>query len=277
VITNSSNNLQCIEWPTERVLAFATTRLIPSKQQLSKHSAHLLSNSTNTEKFQAEFDAFNLGDHVGDCPHSVSRNRSLLLDYLPAMTKIQWLEQVHGNNVVVVEKHQNTPIIADAAITHSQHIALAIMTADCLPILLSNKDGSEIAAIHAGWRPLVANIIERTILKMHCAADDIFVWMGPCIGPQSFKVGQEVKQAFCQMSVKFESAFQPVTFLNNGRTEVKFLANLQLIAELKLLALGVTNITNIADCTYKHSSQYYSYRRDGKTGRMASVICINRF
>jgi copper oxidase (laccase) domain-containing protein len=111
---------------------------------------------------------------------------------------------------------------------------------------------------------------------MHCAADDIFVWMGPCIGPQSFKVGQEVKQAFCQMSVKFESAFQPVTFLNNGRTEVKFLANLQLIAELKLLALGVTNITNIADCTYKHSRQYYSYRRDGKTGRMASVICINR-
>lgn len=275
MITNSSNNLQCIKWPTDRVLAFATTRLIPSKQQLPKHSAHSLSNSNNTEKFQAEFDAFNLGDHVGDCPNTVAHNRSLLLDYLPAMTKIQWLEQVHGNNVVVVEKHQNTPIIADAAITHSQHIALAIMTADCLPILLSNKDGSEIAAIHAGWRPLAANIIEQTIIKMHSAANEIIVWMGPCIGPQAFEVGQEVKQVFCQMSVKFESAFKPVTLLNNGRTEAKFLANLQLIAEIQLLALGVANITKIVDCTYKHSRKYYSYRRDVKTGRMASVICID--
>ncbi|WP_310650152.1 MULTISPECIES: peptidoglycan editing factor PgeF [unclassified Colwellia] len=273
--TNSPNNLQCIKWPTERVLAFATTRLIPSKDQLSKHSAHLLSNITNTEKFQAEFDAFNLGDHVGDCPNTVARNRSLLLDYLPATTKIQWLEQVHGNNVVVVEKHQDTPIVADAAITHSRYIALAIMTADCLPILLSNKDGSEIAAIHAGWRPLAANIIERTIRKMHSAGDEIFAWMGPCISPQAFEVGQEVKQAFCQMSEKFESAFEPVALLNDARTEVKFLANLQLIAELQLLALGVANITKVADCTYKHSGQYYSYRRDGKTGRMASVICIH--
>jgi len=275
VTTNSPNNLQCIKWPTERVLAFATTRLIPSKDQLSKHSAHLLSNITNTEKFQAEFDAFNLGDHVGDCPNTVARNRSLLLDYLPATTKIQWLEQVHGNNVVVVEKHQDTPIVADAAITHSRYIALAIMTADCLPILLSNKDGSEIAAIHAGWRPLAANIIERTIRKMHSAGDEIFAWMGPCISPQAFEVGQEVKQAFCQMSEKFESAFEPVALLNDARTEVKFLANLQLIAELQLLALGVANITKVADCTYKHSGQYYSYRRDGKTGRMASVICIH--
>jgi YfiH family protein len=274
VITNSPSSLQCIKWPTERVLAFTTTRLIPSKDQLSKHSAHLLSNITKTENFQAEFDAFNLGDHVGDCPNAVTRNRSLLLDYLPAMTKIQWLEQVHGNNVVVVEKHQNTPIVADAAITHNQHIALAIMTADCLPILLSNKDGSEIAAIHAGWRPLAANIIERTIRKMHNAGDDIFVWMGPCIGPQAFEVGQEVKQAFCQMSVKFDVAFEPMAVVNDGGTEVKFLANLQLIAELQLLALGITNITRITDCTYKHSSRYYSYRRDGKTGRMASVIFI---
>jgi YfiH family protein len=275
VITNPSNNLKCIKWPTERVLAFTTTRLIPSKHQLSKYSAYLLSNITRTEKSQAEFDAFNLGDHVGDCPNTVARNRSLLLDYLPATTKIQWLEQVHGNNVVVVEKHQNTPIVADAVITQSQHIALAIMTADCLPILLSNKDGSEIAAIHAGWRPLAANIIERTIKKMHSTADEIFVWLGPCIGPQFFEVGKEVKQAFCQMSVKFESAFQPVSFLNDGRTELKFLANLQLIAELQLLALGVANITKIADCTYKHTGKYYSYRRDGKTGRMASIICIN--
>jgi YfiH family protein len=274
VITNSPSSLQCIKWPTERVLAFTTTRLIPSKDQLSKHSAYLLSNITKTENFQAEFDAFNLGDHVGDCPNAVTRNRSLLLDYLPAMTKIQWLEQVHGNNVVVVEKHQNTPIVADAAITHNQHIALAIMTADCLPILLSNKDGSEIAAIHAGWRPLAANIIERTIRKMHNAGDDIFVWMGPCIGPQAFEVGQEVKQAFCQMSVKFDAAFEPMAVVNDGGTEVKFLANLQLIAELQLLALGITNITRITDCTYKHSSRYYSYRRDGKTGRMASVIFI---
>lgn len=277
MITNSSDNLLCINWPTERVLAFTTTRLLPSKHQSSKNSPDLLSNTIKRENLQTEFDAFNLGDHVGDCANAVAQNRILLLEYLPVLTKVQWLEQVHGNKVVVVDEYQNTPIVADAAITRSQHIALAIMTADCLPILLSNKDGSEIAAIHAGWKPLAANIIERTIAKMHSTADEIFAWMGPCIGRQAFEVGQEVKQAFCQMSVKFESAFQPVALLNNTKAEIKFLANLQLIAELQLLALGVKNIAKTTECTYYNSDKYYSYRRDGKTGRMASVICIDTF
>lgn len=271
--TKLPSNLLCIKWPTANVLAFTTTRLPANNQQVSNNPPSSQSNIVNTTDSLSAFDAFNLGSHVGDCANTVIQNRKSLLKYLPVSTKIQWLEQVHGNNVVEVENHESRAVIADAAITRSLHIALAIMTADCLPILLSNKDGSEIAAIHGGWRPLAANIIERTITTMHSPADELFVWLGPCIGPAFFEVGEDVKQAFCQISTKFELAFQPLTRRKNDNEQVKFLANLQLIAELQLLALGVENVAKMAECTYEHSDKYYSYRRDEKTGRMASIIC----
>ena len=146
------------------------------------------------------------------------------------------------------------------------------MTADCLPILLSNRDGSEIAAIHAGWRPLAANIIEETITLMQSSVNDIVVWMGPCIGEQVFEVGQEVKQAFCQVSTQFEQAFKLIKSLNDD--PIKYLANLHLIAQLQLLNLGVKNITTLNECTHTLRDKYYSYRRDGQTGRMGSIIVI---
>jgi|TARA_R110001583_G_scaffold67919_9_gene193807 YfiH family protein len=276
VTFNASDNIQYIKWPTERVLAFTTNRL-PTQKKLLPSKAES-SSPIVTNEYEAsttltpEFDAFNLGVHVGDCPDLVIQNRKLLLKYLPSETKIQWLTQVHGNKVAKVEHHDNNPIVADAAITRSQGIALAIMTADCLPILLSNRDGSEIAAIHAGWRPLAANIIEETITLMQSSVNDIVVWMGPCIGEQVFEVGQEVKQAFCQVSTQFEQAFKLIKSLNDD--PIKYLANLHLIAQLQLLNLGVKNITTLNECTHTLRDKYYSYRRDGQTGRMGSIIVI---
>ena len=268
--TKSPDNILDIEWPTSKVLAFTTTRLPAINLPSSTNSSRSL---LNTEHLRSAFTAFNLGDHVGDCAEVVTRNRASLLEYLPKNIRIQWLEQVHGNHVADIQKYEKTPIIADAAITRNRHIALAIMTADCLPILLSNKEGSEVAAIHGGWRPLAANIIEQTIGKMKSSANDIYAWMGPCISSEAFEVGEEVKQTFCLISDDFESAFQPVQ-RRDKIDENKFLADLQLIALIQLTALGVKDITKLKQCTYTNSKRYYSYRRDGKTGRMASVICL---
>lgn len=276
MITKSVNNIAFIEWPTLKVLAFTTNRLPPLKKTLltNAKSTVVADNGQNsTCPSLSMFDDFNLGDHVGDCPNTVSQNRKSLLEYLPVETKIQWLTQVHGNNVVVVEQHDDKPMIADAAITRNKKIALAIMTADCLPILLSNCDGSEIAAIHAGWRPLAANIIERTLKLMHSPVDEIYVWLGPCISEYVFEVGVEVKQAFCKNSIKYKQAFKPIA-LDKGDKK-KYLANLHMIAQLQLLELGVKNISALDECTYTLNKKYYSYRRDGLTGRMASIISID--
>ncbi|WP_157673906.1 peptidoglycan editing factor PgeF [Cognaticolwellia beringensis] len=275
MITKLPDNLLCIKWPTTNVLAITTTRLSANIPPASSNDEYPQLNIKDTKNNPSEFHAFNLGEHVGDCATAVAQNRKSLLKYLPSKTKIQWLEQVHGNNVAIVEAHDNTPIVADAAITRSRHIALAIMTADCLPILLSNKDGSEIAAIHAGWRPLAANIVERTISTMLSPADEVFAWLGPCIGAKAFEVGEDVKQAFCKVSPKFNAAFQPISPLNDDLKPQKYLANLPLIAELQLFASGVKSVAKLAECTFEQSDKYYSYRRDGKTGRMASVICLN--
>jgi polyphenol oxidase len=274
VTTKLSENLRYIKWPTSNVLAFSTTRLPLSNIQTSKSLPYLPSKDKNSTTCQSTFEAFNLGDHVGDCQDTVAGNRKQLLVYLPKASKIQWLEQVHGNNVVLVKAHDKTSLVADAAITRNRHIALAIMTADCLPILLTNKAGNEIAAIHAGWRPLAANIIERTLANMHSSAEQLYVWLGPCIGPTAFEVGQEVKQMFCDISPQFEIAFSPVKGNEDTSKTLKYFADLQMIATLQLNALGVKNISKIEQCTYHHNDLYYSYRRDGKTGRMASIICI---
>ena len=140
------------------------------------------------------------------------------------------------------------------------------MTADCLPILLSHKNGSEVAAIHGGWRSLAANIIEKTLDKMHSKPAELVAWLGPCIGKYAFEVGSEVKEAFTQQGVAFNNAFIKQ---ENG----KYLADLQQIAQLQLQALGVSAISALAECTYQETNKYYSYRKEQVTGRMASIIC----
>ncbi|PKH85082.1 peptidoglycan editing factor PgeF [Colwellia sp. Bg11-28] len=274
--------VELVKWPfnssyslDDKVLALQTTRLSP---QLSLNSS--LTPSLN-EQVSSAFGDFNLGMHVGDNAERVTYNRNVLNRFISQQlfnktvksntqlideVKIQWLEQVHGNEVVTITSVDEQARVADASITSQKNIVLAIMTADCLPILLSHKTGSEVAAIHGGWRPLVANIIAKTIAKMNSQPSDIVAWLGPCIGQNAFEVGSEVKLAFTQLDIAFANAFVKQA---NG----KYLADLHQIARLQLVSLGVTVITSLAECTYQETEKYYSYRRKQITGRMASLIC----
>lgn len=236
----------------EKVLAIQTTRLSPCNTSYNDNTP---------------YQSFNLGLHVGDCSKKVERNRQYLQKLLPEKTTIQWLEQVHGNKVVEISKATKQPLVADAIITREKNIAIAIMTADCLPILLVSKNGDEIAAIHGGWRPLAANIIANTLSKMHTTANDIYAWLGPCIGKEAFEVGDEVKMAFVEQGHMFSQAFSKQY---NG----KYLANLHQIASLQLSHLGITQVSTLPECTYSESTKYYSYRKEITTGRMATIITL---
>jgi YfiH family protein len=253
-----------VEWPVPNVLAFTTTRHHPQKTQLLSQPSE-----------STPYTEFNLGEHVGDNPEQVKSNRNYLLNNLSPNSKIQWLEQVHGNIVVTIDVHSTTPLIADAVITRHKNIALAVMTADCLPILLTAKDGSEIAAIHGGWKPLAKNIIANTVNNLSTSNEDIIAWLGPCIGKTAFEVGEEVKLTFERQTKIFTSAFS--VNISQSDTpkdghEIKYFANLPMIAKIQLTALGINQIYHLNHCTYTDEKQYFSYRRDNITGRMASII-----
>lgn len=239
----------------DKVMAIQTTRISPNDD------------SSELSQKNSAYKDFNLGLHVGDCVNQVEHNRQSLQKLFPSQTKIQWLEQVHGNVVADILNVTNETIIADAMVTCEKNIALAIMTADCLPILLVSKQGDEIAAIHGGWRPLAANIIANTVNKMVTATDDILVWLGPCIGKDAFEVGNEVQEAFVAYGNEFTQAFHKQA---NG----KYLANLHQIAILQLNKLGIDKISILSECTYFESKKYYSYRKNSTTGRMATVISL---
>lgn len=238
---------------SKKIMAMQTTRYPPFTQ--------------DDDDVESPYQGFNLGLHVGDCAAQVEKNRHYLQTILPKKTTIQWLEQVHGKQVVYIEQVSVEPITADAAITREKNIALAVMTADCLPILLTSQKGDEIAAIHGGWRPLAANIIVNTLNTMQTNATDICAWLGPCIGKTAFEVGEEVKELFVALNPAFSQAF-------TAHTSGKYLADLQTIAQLQLSDLGVKNISRLPECTFLNTDKYYSYRKNGVTGRMASLICL---
>jgi len=248
-----------VSWPVQHVLAMQTTCLTP------KETSHQTDKKIELETLQ--YGAFNLGLHVGDCQIKVNENRFTLYDYLPAGAKIQWLEQVHGSQVLVVEQISKQTLQADASITRNKSIALAIMTADCLPILLSNEAGTEIAAIHGGWRPLAADIIAKTLSEMHTDNKQIFAWLGPCISQQYFEVGPEVMKSFIKLEASLLSCFEKTS-------DDKYHADLVAIATSLLNKQGVMSVSSLNKCTFKEKEKYYSYRRDQQTGRMASIICI---
>ena len=255
--------IEFVQWPShpdlpeldkalaKNIFAIQTTRITPHDSPKDQTSP---------------YQSFNLGLHVGDCSKQVEKNRQLLQELLPEKTKIQWLEQVHGNDVIEVFQVSKKAIVADAAVTTEKNICLAIMTADCLPILLVSKNGDEIAAIHGGWRSLAANIITNTLNKMQTPAADIYAWLGPCISQRAFEVGSEVKAAFVQQSPSFNAAFD---LKSNG----KYLADLHTIAALQLEGVGINQISTLPECTYSNIDKYYSYRKNAITGRMASLIC----
>lgn len=209
----------------------------------------------------APFESLNLGAHVQDDLIAVVKNRQLLDQFLPA--EPVWLNQVHGTNVVDAAL-SNCVQDADASFTTQSNVVCVTMTADCLPVLLCNKQGTAVAAIHAGWRSLCDGVIENAVLAMGLKADDLLAWLGPAIGPDAFEVGAEVRQAFIEKDTNATLAFKPHAD--------KWLANLYLLASQRLNNVGIKAIYGGGDCTYSSPERYFSFRRDGMTGRMATMI-----
>ncbi|MEY2342581.1 peptidoglycan editing factor PgeF [Acidithiobacillus sp. IBUN Pt1247-S3] len=215
---------------------------------------------------QTPWESFNLADHVGDAPDAVAANRRLLRNRLALPNEPLWLQQVHGIDIAHWEA-ESTPLVppkADAALACNPGATLAILTADCLPVLAASRDGRVIAALHAGWRGLAAGILEAGMRAMQVAPEEILLYLGPAIGAQRYEVGAEVRAAFLAHSPQAELAFRP----HGGR----YLADLYLLARQRLAALGVTAIYGGEHCTYTEEKLFFSYRRDGQCGRMASLI-----
>ncbi|CAM3046836.1 peptidoglycan editing factor PgeF [Pseudoalteromonas distincta] len=229
------------------------------------HKVATLSTTCGGGVSKVPFKSFNLGYHVGDNKSDVAKNRSLLTELLPKPAV--WLNQVHSSDVVIVDEHFDFDELhnADALYTRLLNQPLAIMTADCLPILLVSDDEKEIAAIHGGWRGLEQGIIKNTLEYFDTKCENINAWLGPAIGANRFEVGAEVFELFQKRSPSFIQAF---TLQANG----KYLADIYGIARTLLTQLGVKNITGGDYCTVSQSDLFFSYRRDGQTGRMASLI-----
>ncbi len=210
----------------------------------------------------APYDSLNLGTHVGDDPLAVAHNRrSLTLPFEPL-----WLEQVHGSLVADAATATGVPV-ADASIARVSGRICAVMTADCLPLLLCDKSGTVVGAAHAGWRGLAGGVIEATVHKMDVPPKELLVWLGPAIGPQAFEVGEEVRAEFVAADPKAAAAFAQAS---SG----KWLADIYALARQRLNALGVTEIYGGDRCTWREKAQFFSYRRDGVTGRQGSFIWL---
>lgn len=208
--------------------------------------------------------SFNLGDHVGDDADHVSANRRLLGRHVAAAPC--WLRQVHGVRCVDADASESG-VEADASFSRSGYRACAVLTADCLPLLFCDAAGSVVAAAHAGWRGLAAGVIEATIAAMRVPGAELMAWLGPAIGPRAFEVGEEVRQAFVADDAQAANAFVP-------HREGKWLCDLHALARARLAKLGVERIYGDSSCTFGDRERFFSYRRDGITGRMASVIWL---
>ena len=221
---------------------------------------------------ESPFDSLNLGDHVGDSIEAVASNRLLLKQYCDLPAEPVWLKQVHGIEVVNAAVVNDMPV-ADASFAHDSNIVCTVMTADCLPVLLCDQAGSVVAAIHAGWRGLANGVIEATLKSMGITASNIMAWLGPAIGPKVFEVGDEVRQQFIAFDPQAVEAFQPSKL---SSVEGRWLADIYLLARQRLATLGVEQVYGGHCCTYSDRERFYSYRRDGVTGRMASLIWLGQ-
>lgn len=212
------------------------------------------------------YDGLNLAMHVADEAAAVMQNRQLLRSFLPS--EPVWLNQVHGLSVVDAATVQGVPD-ADASYARQANVVCVTMTADCLPVLLCDRAGSVVSAVHAGWRGLCDGVIEAAVANMRVDASDLLAWLGPAIGPQAFEVGSDVRAQFLQHDAQAASAFKP--------SGDKWLANLYDLAQQRLKALGLTDIygTGSHFCTHSDASRFFSYRREALTGRMASLIWLS--
>lgn len=212
--------------------------------------------------------SLNLGAHVGDEPDLVLQNRLRLRELLP--TAPVWLDQVHGVNVLVADAGNTAAGVAppaDASVTALRKVVCAVMVADCLPVLFCTEDGARVGAAHAGWRGLGAGVLESTVAAMDTDPAKVLAWLGPAIGPTAFEVGADVFAAFTAASSVDASAFRAVA----GRRD-KYFADIYALARARLQRVGVQAIFGGQFCTVSEPARFFSYRRDGKTGRMAGLI-----
>ena len=233
-------------------------------------TVHALTTTRLDGVSEGVFAGLNLGDHVGDDAQAVQENRARLLSALGLATAPQWLTQIHGTDIV---KAQSDGIVrtADACWTEQTGQACIVMTADCLPVLFCNEAGTQVAAAHAGWRGLCNGMLEQT-LNTFDDPSRVIAWLGPAIGPLAFEVGGEVREQFIQQQAEAEAAFTPSP--TQPASENKWLADLYELARLRLKRAGVKQVTGGNYCTFTEQEYFYSYRRDGQTGRMASLIWI---
>lgn len=214
------------------------------------------------------YSSMNLGLHVGDDPAAVARNRALLRRRLPS--EPVWLEQVHGTAVVDADGAVDEPPRADASVAKRTGRVCLVMTADCLPLLLCNEQGSVVAAVHAGWRGLADGIVEATLARLGVVPQDVLAWLGPAIGPDAFELGDEVRQRFVAAHAGDAAAFRPAT------ARGKWMGDLFALARLRLARAGVQRVFGGGLCTHAGAERFYSYRREGITGRFASMVWLSR-
>jgi YfiH family protein len=218
-------------------------------------------------KSEGKYNSFNLATHVNDEINVVHLNRDLLNQYLPSAP--YWLNQTHSVDVL---KIPSATLNGDASYTIDKNTVCVVQTADCLPLLVTNMDGTIVAAIHAGWRGLLNGVIENTIEKMNMSPNELLVWLGPAISQKHFEVGFDVKNSFCEKHSEAEKAFHLIS-------DQKWLADIYVLAKIRLNLCGISQIyggsVSNDNCTFANELEYFSYRRDGITGRMASLIWID--
>lgn len=242
-----SNGMLVPAWPApDNVRAIVTTRSVVGGVSLPP------------------YDDFNIGAHCGDDPAKVARNRQRLCELASLPSEPLWLTQVHGTRIIdAAEAAPETE--ADAAFANQTGVVCAVMTADCLPVLLCHRSGTSVAAVHAGWRGIAQNIIAKAVSGMPGDAGGLIAWLGPAIGPCHFEVGDEVREACGDVG----SAFAPTNEAG------KWMMDLYAAATLQLEKAGVLSIHSTLYCTYRDTAHFYSFRREQLTGRMASLIWID--
>lgn len=212
------------------------------------------------------YDSLNLGAHCGDDLVHVEENRKRMFAAGQLPSKPVWLEQVHGKDVLKLTGEPYVSKRADASYSNTPGTVCAVMTADCLPVLFCNRDGTEVAAAHAGWRGLCAGVLEETVACFADKPENILAWLGPAIGPDAFEVGPEVRNAFMAVEAIADRAFRPA-----GE---KYYADIYALARQRLTSVGVTQVFGGEHCTFSQKGDFFSYRRDKNTGRMASFIWL---
>jgi hypothetical protein len=229
----------------------------------------------------APFDTLNLGAHVGDDPAAVAENRRRVRTGLALPSEPVWMEQVHGADVVDLDAYAsresdsrksdshagdtNRPPRADAAVTREPGRVCAILVADCMPVLFAARDGSAVGAAHAGWRGLARGVLEATVSALRCPPRELLAWLGPAISQPTFEVGEDVYEAFVARDPGDRGAFE-----HNARG--RWQCDLYALARRRLAALGVGQVSGGAFCTVRERERFFSFRRDGRCGRMAALI-----